>query len=45
MLLSPSIAALVLSRSTLTLVALVAIGLSIVAVLYAIANTGKSGER
>ena len=38
-----AIAALVLSRSTLTLVALVAIGLSIVALLYAIANAGKAG--
>ena len=41
--LSTSIAALVLSRSTLTLVALVAIGLAIVAVLYSIANAGKAG--
>jgi hypothetical protein len=32
-----------LSRSTLTLVALVAIGLSVVAVLYAIANAGRAG--
>ena len=32
-----------LSRSTLTLVTLVAIGLSIVAVLYAIANAGRAG--
>jgi Protein of unknown function (DUF4446) len=40
---SVPIAALELSGSTLTLVALVAIGLSIVAVLYAIANAGKSG--
>ena len=39
----PPLAALVLSRSTLTLVALVAIGLSIVSVLYAIANSGKGG--
>jgi hypothetical protein len=38
-----AIAALVFTRSTLTLVALVAIGLSIVAVLYAIANAGKAG--
>jgi len=37
------IAALELSSSTLTLVALVAIGLSIVAVLYAIANAGRAG--
>ena len=37
------IAAMELSRSTLTLVALVAIGLSIVAVLYAIANAGRAG--
>jgi hypothetical protein len=36
-------AALVLSPSTLTLVALVAIGLSVVAVLYAIANAGRAG--
>jgi hypothetical protein len=40
---SAPVAALVLSPSTLTLVALVAIGLSIVAVLYAIANAGKAG--
>jgi hypothetical protein len=40
---SAPIAALKLSGSTLTLVALVAIGLSVVAVLYAIANAGKSG--
>lgn len=37
------IAAMELSRSTLTLVTLVAIGLSIVAVLYAIANAGRAG--
>jgi hypothetical protein len=37
------IAALELSASTLTLVALVAIGLSVIAVLYAIANAGRSG--
>jgi len=43
MTLSPLIAALVLSPSTLTLVALVAIGLAIVAVLYSIANAGKAG--
>ncbi len=43
MTLSPFIAALVLSPSTLTLVALVAIGLAIVAVLYSIANAGKAG--
>ncbi|MCD6020410.1 MAG: hypothetical protein K0R20_120 [Actinomycetia bacterium] len=36
-------AALVFSPSTLTLVALVAIGLAIVAVLYSIANAGKAG--
>ena len=42
MTLSPSLAALVLSPSTLTLVALVAIGLAIVAVLYSIANAGKA---
>jgi hypothetical protein len=36
-------AALVLSPSTLTLVALVAIGLAVVAVLYSIANAGKAG--
>jgi hypothetical protein len=40
---SVPIAALKLSGSTLTLVALVAIGLSAVAVLYSIANAGKSG--
>ena len=40
---SVPIAALELSRSTLTLVALVAIGLSVVAVLYAIANAGRRG--
>jgi len=40
---SAFIAALELSRSTLTLVALVAIGLSVVAVLYAIANAGRAG--
>lgn len=40
---STLIAALVLSRSTLTLVALVAIGLSVVAVLYTIANAGRVG--
>src|SRR5918995_3526237 len=40
---SALIAALELSGSTLTLVALVAIGLSVVAVLYAIANTGRAG--
>jgi hypothetical protein len=43
MTLSPSIAALVLSPSTLTLVALVAMGLAIVAVLYSITNSGKAG--
>ncbi len=37
------IAALKFSSSTLTLVALVAIGLSIVAVFYAIANAGRAG--
>ena len=40
---STLIAALELSGSTLTLVALVAIGLSVVAVLYAIANAGRAG--
>jgi hypothetical protein len=40
---SAPIAALELSRSALTLVALVAIGLSVVAVLYAIANAGRAG--
>jgi hypothetical protein len=40
---SAPVAALVLSPSTLTLVTLVAIGLSIVAVFYAIANAGKTG--
>ena len=40
---SALIAALELSRSTLTLVALVAIGLSTVAVLYAITNAGLAG--
>jgi len=38
-----AVAALVFTRSTLTVVALVAIGLSIVSVLYAIANAGKAG--
>lgn len=37
------IAALKFSSSTLTLVALVAIGLSVVAVFYAIANAGRAG--
>jgi len=37
------IAALELSASTLTLVALVSIGLSVVAVLYTIANAGRAG--
>ena len=40
---SALLAALELSGSTLTLVALVAIGLSVVAVLYAIANAGRTG--
>jgi hypothetical protein len=40
---SALVAALELSGSTLTLVALVAIGLSVVAVLYAIANAGRAG--
>src|SRR5918999_3537359 len=40
---SALIAALELRGSTLTLVALVAIGLSVVAVLYSIANAGKAG--
>ncbi len=40
---SALIAALELSGSTLTLVALVAIGLSVVAVVYAIANAGRAG--
>lgn len=40
---SGPLAALELSLSTLTLVALVAIGLSVVAVLYAIANAGRAG--
>jgi Protein of unknown function (DUF4446) len=38
-----SLAALELSNSTLTLIAIVAIGLSVVAVVYAIANTGRAG--
>jgi hypothetical protein len=38
-----TLAALELSPSTLTLVALVAIGLAIVSVFYAIANAGKGG--
>ena len=38
-----SLAALELSGSTLTLLALVAVGLSIVAVAYAIANAGRPG--
>ncbi len=41
---SAPIAALELRGSTLTLVALVAIGLSVVAVLYAIANSGRAGS-
>jgi hypothetical protein len=40
---SASIAALELSRSTLTLVTLVAIGLSVVSVIYAITNAGRAG--
>ena len=40
---SALIAALKFSASTLTLVALVAIGLSVVAVLYSIANAGRAG--
>jgi hypothetical protein len=40
---SALIAALELRGSTLTLVALVAIGLSVVAVVYAIANAGRAG--
>jgi hypothetical protein len=40
---SALIAALELRGSTLTLVALVAIGLSVVAVVYAIANAGRGG--
>jgi hypothetical protein len=40
---SALVAALELSRSILTLVALVAIGLSVVAVFYAIANAGRAG--
>lgn len=38
-----SLAALELKGSTLTLVALIAIGLSVVSVLYAIANAGRPG--
>ena len=41
---SELIAALELSRSTLTLVTLVAIGLSIVSVVYAITNAGRAGS-
>jgi hypothetical protein len=41
---SASIAALELSRSTLTLVTLVAIGLSVVSVIYAITNAGRAGS-
>jgi hypothetical protein len=41
---SALIAALGLSRSTLTLVTLVAIGLSIVSVVYAITNAGRAGS-
>jgi hypothetical protein len=41
---SALIAALELSRSTLTLVTLVAIGLSIVSVVYAITNAGRAGS-
>jgi Protein of unknown function (DUF4446) len=40
---STLVAALVFRNSTLTLVTLVAIGLSAVAVLYAIANAGRAG--
>jgi Protein of unknown function (DUF4446) len=40
---SALVAALELSRSALTVVALVAIGLSVLAVLYAIANAGRAG--
>ncbi|HZB02372.1 MAG TPA: DUF4446 family protein [Actinomycetota bacterium] len=40
---SVPIAALVLSPSTLTLVALLAIGLSVVAVAYSIVNAGRTG--
>jgi hypothetical protein len=40
---SALVAALELKGSTLTLVALVAIALSVVAVLYAIANAGRAG--
>jgi len=38
-----SLAALELKGSTLTLVALIAIGLSVVSVLYAISNAGRAG--
>jgi Protein of unknown function (DUF4446) len=38
-----SLAALELKGSTLTLIALIAIGLSVVSVLYAIANAGRPG--
>ena len=41
---SALIAALVFQDSTITLLALVAIGLSVVAVLYAIANAGRAGS-
>jgi hypothetical protein len=44
MAIAATVAALELSRSTLTLVALIAIGLSVVAVLYAIANAGRAGS-
>jgi hypothetical protein len=40
---SALVAALIFKGSTLTLVALVAIGLSVVAVLYSIANAGRAG--
>jgi len=40
---SALVAALIFEGSTLTLVALVAIGLSVVAVLYSIANAGRAG--
>jgi hypothetical protein len=40
---SSLVAALIFRDSTLTLVALVAIGLSVVAVVYAIANAGRAG--
>lgn len=43
MAISPTLAALTLSGSTLTLLALIAVALSVVAVAYSITNAGKAG--